>query len=168
MSQPDMVTLGKISGVFGVKGWVKVFSHTEQRHGILDYNPWFLNVSGEWKAYNIMSGQIQGKGIVVQLDGVTERDQAQVLVGSLVAVPRERLFPLRQDEYYWADLIGMTVETTVGVPFGKVDSLFETGANDVLVVCGERERLVPWIMGDVIKSVSLAEKRIVVEWDPEF
>jgi 16S rRNA processing protein RimM len=168
MSQPDMVTLGKISGVFGVKGWVKVFSYTEQRHGILDYNPWFLHVSGEWKPYNIMSGQVQGKGIVAQLDGVTECDQAQALVGSVVAVPREHLLQLRQDEYYWSDLIGMMVETTSGVPFGKVGSLFETGANDVLVVRGERERLIPWIMGDVIKSVSLAEKRIVVEWDPEF
>lgn len=168
MSQPDMVTLGKISGVFGVKGWVKVFSHTEQRHGILDYNPWFLSIAGEWKTYKIMSGQIQGKSIVVQLDGVTEREQAQALVGCVVAIPRECLLPLRQGEYYWADLIGMTVETTSGIPFGKVDSLFETGANDVLVARGERERLVPWIMGDVIRSVSLAEKRIVVEWDPEF
>jgi 16S rRNA processing protein RimM len=168
MSQPDMVTLGQISGVFGVKGWVKVFSHTEQRHGILDYNPWFLQVAGEWKAYKLMSGQIQGKGIVVQLDGVAGCDQAQALVGCVVAVPREQLHPLRQDEYYWADLIGMTVETTGGVPFGKVDSLFETGANDVLVVRGDRERLVPWIMGDVVKSVSLAEKHMVVEWDPDF
>ncbi len=168
MTQSNMITLGKITGVFGIKGWVKVFSHTEQRDAILTYQPWFLRVAGEWKAYQVKTGQVQGKGIIAQLQGVDDRDQAQALVGCTIAVSRDQLQPLRRDEYYWTDLIGMEVITVHGYVFGKVDSLFETGSNDVLVVRGDTERLVPWIMGDVIKSVTLNERRIVVDWDPDF
>lgn len=168
MSQPDMVTLGKISAAFGIKGWVKVFSHTNQLDGILGYTPWFLKVAGEWKPCKLIHGQVQGKGIVAQLDGVTDRTQAEKLVGCEIGVPRNQLQTLDAGEYYWADLIGMEVVTLTGVVLGKVDHLFETGANDVLVVQGERERLLPWVLEDVIKSVSLDDKRILVDWDPDF
>lgn len=164
----QMITLGKIAGVFGVKGWVKVFSHTEQREAILDYTPWYLRVAGEWKAYKVIAGQVQSKGIVAQLQTVNDRDQAQTLIGCTIAIPREQLQPLRQDEYYWADLLGMEVINLAGFVFGKVDSLLETGANDVVVVRGDEERLIPWIMHDVIKSVSVDERRIVVDWEPDF
>ncbi|WML89892.1 ribosome maturation factor RimM [Thiothrix lacustris] len=168
MSQLDMVTLGKISAVFGIKGWVKVFSHTHQLSGILDYAPWSLKVGGEWKPCKLLNGQVQGKGIVAQLDGVTDRTQAEKLIGCEIGIPRDRLHKLDDDEYYWADLIGMEVVTVNGVVLGTVDHLFETGANDVLVVQGERERLLPWVLDTFIKSVSLAEKRITVDWDPDF
>jgi 16S rRNA processing protein RimM len=163
-----MITLGKISGVFGIKGWVKVYSSTATREAILDYSPWLLKVGAEWKAYTVINGQIQGKAIVAQLDGVDNRDLAEKLVGCTVAISREQLKPLRNNEYYWADLLGLEVVNTQGQVFGKVDSLFETGSNDVLVVQGERERLVPWIMHQVIQSVDLNEKRIVVDWDADF
>ena len=163
-----MITLGKIAGVFGVKGWVKVFSHTEQRAAILDYSPWYVRVAGEWQTYVVKTGQVQGKGIVAQLQAVNDRDQAQALVGCTIAIPREQLQPLRQDEYYWADLQGMEVVNLTGFVFGSVDSLFETGANDVMVVRGDEERLIPWIMHAVIKSVALDERRIVVDWEPDF
>lgn len=168
MSQPEMVTLGKISGVFGVKGWVKVFSYTDERDGILAYKPWFLKIAGQWQEIKVISGQSQSKGIVVSLEGVDDRDQAQTLVGCDIAVPREQLRRLGEDEYYWTDLIGMAVDTTTDVKLGTVERLFETGSNDVMVVKGDRERLLPWILGDVIKSVSLEEKKILVDWDPEF
>ena len=168
MSQSDMITLGKISGVFGVKGWVKVFSFTEQRGGILDYNPWFLCIGGEWQAFSLKAGQLQGKGVIANLDGIDQREKAETLTGCEIAVPRGQLQELRKGEYYWTDLKGMDVITIGGVELGKVDSLFETGANDVLVVRGDRERLIPWVMDDVIRSVSLDEKRILVEWDPDF
>ena len=168
MSQPDMVTLGKISAAFGIKGWVKVFSHTHQLDGILGYTPWLLKVEGKWQPCKLLNGQVQGKGIVAHLEGVSDSTQAEKLIGCEIGIPRSRLHKLDADEYYWADLIGMEVVTVDGVVFGHVDHLFETGANDVLVVQGERERLLPWLLGDVIKSVSLDEKRITVDWDPEF
>lgn len=168
MSQTALVTLGKIAGVFGIKGWVKVFSHTAAMRNILDYNPWLLQIAGEWQPYKVVTGQFQGKTLVAQLGGVDDRTTAEKLVGCPIAVAREQLHPLPAGEYYWADLIGMEVMTTTGVYLGKVDYLFETGANDVLVVQGERERLIPWIMQDVIRTVSLPERRIVVDWDPDF
>lgn len=168
MSQPEMVTLGKVSGVFGVKGWVKVFSYTDDRDGILAYKPWFLKVGAVWKEVKVTASQSQSKGIITLLEGVADRDQAQMLVGCEIAVPREQLRQLGESEYYWTDLIGLEVITSTGVVLGEVDHLFETGSNDVMVVKGSRERLLPWIMHDVIKLVSLKEKQILVDWDPEF
>lgn len=168
MPQPDTLTLGKIVGVFGVKGWIKVFSHTEQRDAILDYSPWLLKVGTEWKAYKLKNGQAQGKSLIAQLEGVDSREQAELLVGCTIAIGREQLKPLKQNEYYWADLIGLEVSTTTGLHLGKVSDLFETGSNDVLVVEGERERLVPWILGDVVKEVDITTKQIIVDWDPDF
>ncbi|MBU0654507.1 MAG: ribosome maturation factor RimM [Gammaproteobacteria bacterium] len=168
MSIPEMVTLGKVSGVFGVKGWVKVFSYTSERDGILSYEPWFLKIAGEWEAFRIAASQSQAKGIVVLFEGMVDRDQAQTLIGCEIAVPREQLRNLGNGEYYWTDLIGLDVVTTEGIALGKIGQLFETGSNDVMVVNGDRERLLPWIMNDVVKAVSLEENKILVDWDPEF
>lgn len=168
MSQSDSITLGKIAGVFGVKGWVKVFSYTEQRDSILAYSPWWLNCGAEWKPYKLKNGQIQGKGLIAQLEGVESREQAELLVGCVIAIPREQLKPLKQNEYYWADLISLAVLTEAGIPLGNVIDLLETGANDVLVVQSERQRLIPWIIGAVIKQVDLTTKQIIVDWDPNF
>lgn len=168
MIQSEMISLGRVSGAFGIKGWVKVFSHTAQFAGILKYTPWFLQVAGDWKAYKVIEGKAQGKGIVALLEGITDRTAAEKLIGCDIAIPRGQLHELEAGEYYWIDLIGMEVVTTAGVCLGKVNHLFETGANDVLVIEGERERLLPWVMDHVIKSVSLANRLIVVDWDVDF
>lgn len=167
-SADSMVILGKISGVFGIKGWVKVHAFTETRLGIVDYSPWQLKVNGQWTTCKVLQGQAQGKSIVAKLENIQDRDQALALVGSEIAVERDSLPRLTEEQYYWSDLVGLDVVNVQGEAFGKVSHLFETGSNDVLVVKGERERLVPWIMGDVIKQVSLDEQCIRVEWDAEF
>lgn len=167
-SADSMVILGKISGVFGIKGWVKVHAFTETRLGIVDYSPWQLKVNGQWTTCKVLQGQAQGKSIVAKLENIQDRDQALALVGSEIAVERDSLPRLTEEQYYWSDLVGLDVVNVEGEAFGKVSHLFETGSNDVLVVKGERERLVPWIMGDVIKQVSLDEQYIRVEWDAEF
>jgi len=163
-----MVILGKISGVFGVKGQVKVFSYTEPRENILDYNPWMLDQQGSWQAREIESGQLHGKGIVARLRGCEDRDQAQALVGHEIAVPREQLPATAADEYYWADLQGLTVITQQGVILGRISHLFETGSNDVMVVKGDREILIPYIRRQVVKSVDLDTGEMQVDWDPAF
>ena len=113
-----MITLGKVSGVFGIKGWVKVYSNTARREAILDYSPWLIKVGTEWKAYTVINGQMQGKAIVAQLDGVDNRDLAEKLVGCTIAITREQLKPLKNNEYYWADLLGLEVVNTQGQVFG--------------------------------------------------
>ena len=163
-----MVAMGHISGVFGVRGWVKVFSHTSPPSNILSYSPWYLGREGHWVGFEVMKGQSHGKGVVAQLAGVLDRDQAAALMGREIAVYRRQLPEPEAGEYYWTDLQGLRVQTTGGVQLGRVDRLFETGANDVLVVQGERERLIPYIWEEVIRSVDLEAGVLVVDWDPDF
>lgn len=165
---PDrLVALGRISGLHGVQGWVKVHSDTRPRENILGYSPWYLHRGDRWEAHRVLGGRPQGKTLVAQIEGCTDRDQARELMGATIAVRRSQLGKGGED-YYWTDLEGLQVVTTEGVVLGVVDHLMETGSNDVLVVRGERERLIPWLPGQVIREVSLETGRILVEWDPDF
>ncbi len=168
MSNQDLINVGKISGVFGLKGWVKVFSYTEPRENILSYKHWSLKKSGQDKSVKVISGQLQGKGVVAQIEGVTDRDQALLLMGWDVYITHDQLPALTKGEYYWTDLIGLDVENLEGFQLGKVDSLFETGANDILLVKGERERALPFIKGQIVVSIDVAGRKIVVDWDADF
>ncbi len=166
--QDTIITLGKIIGVFGVQGWVKVYSHTAQQEGILRYKPWYLLKNGVWSQVKVLAGKRQGKGLVVRLEGITDRDAALALNGTSVGVSRCSLPEPMDGEYYWTDLVGLSVMTAEGCLLGSIDYLFETGANDVMVVQGERERWIPWIMHDVIKSVDLIDRKVLIDWDPDF
>jgi 16S rRNA processing protein RimM len=165
-TQPPMVVLGRIAGVFGVRGWVHVFSETDPIDNILRYGPWHIGTSG--RVYAPIEGKRHGKGLVARLAGCDDRDQAAALVGAEIAVPRDRLPPPRADEFYWIDLEGLAVATLQGSDLGRVDHLFATGANDVICVKGERERLIPFVWGDVVKDVDFAAGRVLVDWDPDF
>lgn len=164
----DWVVLGRVSGLFGVQGWVRVFSHTEPREGIIRYNPVFLRQHDEWRPFEIEDGRAHGPGVVLKFVGCEDRDQATVLLQSEIAVRRAQLPPPEPGEYYWADLKGLRVVTLDGMELGTVDSLFKTGANDVVVVRGERERLVPFIRGQVITEIDLEQRLLRVDWDPDF
>ncbi len=163
----DLVVVGRISGVFGVRGWVKVYSYTHPLENILAYNPWQVSLGEEWKTTFLLGGRPHGKGIVAQLEGFSNPESARVLLGADIAVHRDQLPSPRSGQYYWRDLVGLAVETLDGAALGTVDHLLETGANDVLVVMGERERLIPYI-DQVVVDVDLHEKRMRVDWDPEF
>jgi 16S rRNA processing protein RimM len=168
LSKQDLIHVGKISGVFGIKGWVKVFSYTEPRDNILAYKHWLLKKSNQDKSVEVAGGQLQGKSVVAQIEGISDRDQAFALMGWDVYVSHGQLPPTAKDEYYWADLIGLDVENLEGFQLGKVDSLIETGANDVLVVKGERELAVPFLQGQTVKSIDLAAGKMIVDWDADF
>jgi 16S rRNA processing protein RimM len=168
LSKPGLVHVGKISGVFGIKGWLKIFSYTEPRDNILSYKNWLLNKSGQEKSVKIIGGQAQGKSVVAQIDGIADRDQALTLMGWDVYISHEQLPAPEEGEYYWIDLIGMDVENLEGVQLGKIDSLFETGANDIIVVKGDRERAVPFLQGQTVKSIDLIAGKMIVDWDADF
>ena len=163
LSQP--VLLGRIVGLFGVKGWVKVFSYTKPREAILEYDRWFLGKQGEWQTASIAEGKRHSKSVIVQLDGVNDRDDASALIGCDVAIDRDDMPKAEDGSYYWADLEGLKVVARDGAEFGHVAYLMETGANDVLVVRGEQERLIPFIADTVIIDVDLAEGVITVDWE---
>jgi 16S rRNA processing protein RimM len=166
--QQKLIGVGKISGIFGVKGWVKVFSHTDPRENILNYSPWTLKKGDEVRTFKIVDGKSQGKTIVAQLEGVADRDQGASLIGFDVLISPEQLPKASEGEYYWSDLIGINVETEQGVQLGIVENLLETGANDVLIVKGERERAIPFIREQTIKKIDLESGVIIVDWDPKF
>lgn len=166
----DMVKLGRISGVFGVKGWLKVHSDTEPRENILNYSPWYLLINGQWQPRKVLAGRVHNKGLVVQLEGCDDRDLAATLVRTEIAITLEQLPRPEAGEYYWRDLTGLQVKTLDGVDLGKITNLMETGANDVLVVkAGDgRERLIPFIREQVVTHVDLQAGTMTVDWDPEF
>jgi 16S rRNA processing protein RimM len=165
-SAHQIVALGYISAVHGIKGWVKVNSWTRPMEAILQYQPWLLGE--DKKPVKIVDGRKQGKGVAALLPGFEDREQAATLVGVQIFVRRDQLPATEKDEYYWSDLEGLEVKTTKGELLGRVEKLMETGANDVLVIRGNREHLVPFIQGQYVTRVDLEDGMIEVDWDPEF
>jgi 16S rRNA processing protein RimM len=168
MTAQRRVVLGKVGGLYGVRGWVKLWSFTDPVENLLDYPDLELGRDGRWERVRLVEGRRQGEALVARFDECTDRDQAALLVGAELAVTRDRLPAPGQGEFYWADLVGLQVVTTGGVELGRVDHMMATGANDVMVVAGDRERLLPFVPGRFVTEVDLAGGRIVVDWDPEF
>jgi 16S rRNA processing protein RimM len=160
------VTVGRITGIFGVKGWVRVFSYTDPPKNILQYAPWLI---GEPVAvpYRVTDGSMHGRGVIAHLQGVDDRDLARRLIGSSIRIPRAQFRDPGRGEYYWFDLVGLEVIDENGSSLGRVEDLLETGANDVMVIAGDRRRLVPFILQTVVKSVDLDKGIITVSWHPD-
>ncbi len=156
-----MITVGKVVGHFGVQGWVKVFSHTQPMENITVYRDWI--VGGQ--LYKGVKSKKHGKTVVAYFKGIDNRSKADAFIGLEVAIKSTQLKALPNDEYYWRDLVGLKVLDQHGETLGVVDSLFETGANDVLVVKdGDAEVLIPFVEPETVKSVSLTEGVIQVDW----
>lgn len=169
MPNTEFLSVGTISGVFGVKGWVKVFSHTQPRENILSYSPWILRKNDKTEEFKVVDGQRHGHAVIAGLEGVDDRDAAASLMGCEVLIRKQQLPKPKAGEYYWADLIGLRVETDSGVYLGTIDHLLETGANDVLVVIdGESERLIPFLPQHTVLTIDLDQEVMVVDWDPDF
>ena len=165
----ESIAVGRIVGAFGVQGWVRVKSYTEPVENIFEYRPWRIATRDGLKLFDVLDGRSHSDGqVVVQLQGIADRDLASALRGSEVIVTRSQLPEAGAEEIYWVDLIGCEVQTVDGIAFGTIAELIETGSNDVLVVRGGRERLIPFLRGQVVKSVDLVARKVIVEWDPEF
>jgi 16S rRNA processing protein RimM len=165
-TERKVVPIGRIAGVHGVRGWVKVHSLTEPREAIFEYRPWLL---GETRTVvSVSQGKKHGNRLIALLDKIDDREQAESLVDQTIAVYRDQFPELPEDEYYWTDLIGLSVRLEDGRELGTIDNMLATGANDVMVVRGDRERLIPFVPGQYVKRVSLDEAVVVVDWDPEF
>jgi len=163
----DVLVMGRIASPYGVKGWVRINTFTAVPGNLLDYSPWYVKQRGQWQVIEVLAGKQHGKGLVVHLKSCDDRDAAAALTGTDIGIYRSQLPPAAEDEYYWSDLVGLQVITTSDRVLGVVDHLFETGANDVVVVQGERERLIPYIK-DVVKSVDLTTRVLHVDWDADF
>jgi len=161
-----LVSLGHVSGVHGVKGWVKIHSMTEPREAIFDYQPWLLGPARE--AVQVREGRRHGKHLIALLEKVNDRDLAESLVNREISVYRDQFPELDDSEFYWADLIGLKVKLLDGSGLGTIRDMLATGANDVMVVQGEKELLIPFVLGPYVKSVDLDQGVVTVDWDPDF
>ena len=166
MKSGKKILVGKISNPHGIKGWVKVISFTDPIENILSYKKWTLSDNETEKTCQLEDSRIQGNKIVIKLEGVNDRDDADLLKNLQIKVNRFDLPKLDENSYYWGDLIDFNVIDIKGKHVGKVDSLFSTGSNDVLVIIDEaKERLlVPFIMEEVIKCVDLIKELISIDW----
>jgi len=163
----EMVIMGRIAAPFAISGWVKVQVFTEQPDGLLAYPRWWLQRDGHWRELEVDEAAVHGRVVIARLKGCEDRDAAAALRGSDVAVPRTALPRSGDGEYYWADLEGLRVRNQGDEDLGRVTGLIETGANQVLVVRGERERLIPFVSA-VVKSVDLARGEVAVDWEADW
>ena len=165
----NRVVLGRITGLYGVRGWLKIFSYSRPRENIFSYNPWLIEQSQDVSlTQQVIAWKVQGKGLIAQLDGINDRNMAQTYVGLDIAVPRDALPALAKDEYYWCDLIGLKVVNQNQDVLGTVIEIMETGANDVVMVEGEEKYLIPLLKGSVIKKVDHEQGQMLVDWDGEY
>lgn len=174
---PSALVVGQLSGVFGVKGWLKVKSFTQPEENILHYKPWRLRTPSGLKLVEVDAYQMRPQGLVVHFKNLDDRDEAAQIARLQIEVDKSELPALQAGDYYWHQLMGLTVITGFAGHdqiLGQVADILETGANDVLLVApasdslDQRERLVPYVPDVYVKAVDLAAREIRVWWDPEF
>jgi 16S rRNA processing protein RimM len=159
--------MGRISGAFGIKGWVTIHPFTQTPDGLTAHRTWWIEKGGSWLPLEVEQTRVQGQAVAAKLAGCDDRDAAALYRGREVAVPRSELPEAGENEFYWADLIGLRVVNDAGEELGAVARILETGANDVLVVQGDRERLIPFIE-EVVRQVDLGGGLIRVDWSSDY
>ncbi|KGM26309.1 MULTISPECIES: ribosome maturation factor RimM [Photorhabdus] len=169
------IVLGKLGSTYGIRGWLRVFSSTEHAEDIFEYQPWFIQRAGRWQHIELEAWKHHNQDMIIKIKGIDDLDAANLLTNCEIIVDSEQLPELDAGDYYWKDLIGCQVISTAGYNLGTVNDMMETGSNDVMVIkanlkdaFGIKERLIPFLDGQVIKKVDLATKTIEVDWDPGF
>lgn len=170
----NLIKIGELKKPYGIQGWLWLFSYTEDREAVFAMQPWVIKTALGQKTLTVKNWRPQGKGYVVQLNEVPDRNVAETMFGVTLWADRHHLSRLADDEYYWADLVGLTVKSqTDDVILGRVKELFETGAHAIMVVeptddsVDSEERLIPWHKQTVL-DVNLAEKMITVDWGSDY
>ena len=159
--------MGRVAAPFGVRGWLKIQPFTVEAKNLLACPTWWVGSGGNWQEHAVTEARMHGRAVIARLASCDDRDAAFRFRGKEIAVPRAQLPKTQPKEYYWADLIGLNVVSSTGQGFGQVARIIETGANDVLVVQGERERLIPFI-AEVIGAIDLEGGVIRVNWDADY
>ena len=169
------VTLGRVAGVHGVRGGLKVYSWTRPMENLFEYRRWWIaRAGGQGFEAKLLESHVHGRGLVAMISGpdgqpIVDRDVAAGLIGCEIQVLRSEMPVLPEGQHYWVDLIGLQVESTAGVALGQVEDVTTNGAQDVLVLKdGDRQRLIPFVRGPIVKSVDMDAGRIVCEWHPEY
>jgi 16S rRNA processing protein RimM len=163
----DPVIVGSFGKTFGVRGWIKVNSFVNPPKNILDFKPWLIKKNDSWEELYIEASRIHANHIIVKLPKCESPEEARNFTNIKIGVWHKQLPKLKTNEYYWTDLVGLQVINLNKIDLGIVQSIIATGANDVLIVIGDRKRLIPYT-SNVIINVDLAKKNIQVDWEPGF
>lgn len=167
-NQPNnKIIIGRIGSSYGVRGWAKINSFTNPIDNILSYMPWQIKHGKHWISVTITESKTHGKGLIVKLPMCDNCEQVREYTNNTIAIEREQLPDLQNEEYYHRDLIGLNVHTVDGIDLGQITDIQATGSNDVLIVKGDKERLLPYT-DDTVKSIDLDKQLMIVDWDPEF
>ena len=167
----QLIEIGEIKAVYGVKGWVKVFSYTRPIEQIFSYKSWLIGQNAD-KCQLEDSNQRSNSGLIAKIKGIDDRTAAVTLIGKTIAIYQSEL-PELDNEFYWSQLIGLEVFNSNGERLGQVAQMIETGANDVMVVKTDEieskddERLIPYAQS-VVLSVELDDNRIIVDWETDY
>lgn len=170
----DWVVVGRFTSPYGIKGWLKLLSHTEPMDNIAEYEPVWVAEGKGWKPLALDHVQFHGKGLVAKIAGCDDRTQAERFIGRDIAIQRHQLPKLPAGEYYWSELEGLDVYNQEGTWLGRIDHFVETGANDVMVLkpvpgsVDDKERLIPYVPDHHVIDVQLDQKRMLVDWDALF
>ena len=159
--------MGRITAPFGIKGWVKARPFTASAENLLAYPRWWIGDEPSWQEHVVEQAHVQGVSVVAKLAGCEDRDCAAGYRGQHIAVPRDAFPPAGANEFYWADLVGLEVTNEAGETLGVVFQVVATGSNDVLVVKGDRERLIPFTE-QVVRAVDLERGVIHVDWGSDY
>ncbi|MGZ8155980.1 MAG: ribosome maturation factor RimM [Burkholderiales bacterium] len=163
----NLVVMGRITAPFGIRGWIKLQAYTQAPENLLAYPTWWVGSGGDWQQSRLEQGQVQNAAVVAKLAGCEDRDAAALYRGKQVAIPRDAFPQPAANEFYWSDLVGLRVVNAQGEDLGKVKEVLGTGANDVLVVQGERERLIPFTE-ITVTQVDVPGGMIRVDWEADF
>ena len=159
--------MGRIAAPFGIAGWLRVQVYTASIDNLRAYGAWWVGKGTQWRQFEVEGARVQGRALIAKLKGCDNRDSAARLRGSEVAVARSELPHTAANEWYWADLIGLRAQNLAGEELGEVVRIVQTGSNDVLLVQGERERLIPFIE-EVVREIDLAAGIMRLDWSAEY
>ena len=162
------VVVGRIGAPYGIRGWMHLQSFTSPPENLFEYTEWRIDTGWGEQTLSPELTRKHGRGWVVKLPGCESREQAGRYRAAEICISRDALPEPAIDEFYWSDLEGLEVRSLDGKVLGVVDHLLATGANDVLVVRGDKEHLVPFVSPDYVKVVDLEVRFIEVDWDPAF
>ena len=166
-NNPPLI-IGRVGGVYGIKGWLKISSFTRPCENIFSYSPWLLLMNDTWHEISFDEFQKRGERFLVKFLGIDNPDDANQYVNSNIAITEKQLPRLKEGEYYWRDLIALNVINQDGILLGRISEIIETGANDVFVIINEdKERqkiLIPSVMGVYIRKIDLTTQTMNVDW----
>lgn len=168
-----LIKIATLKKPYGIKGWLWVFSDTDNRADIFKMPNWQLKTATGFKPLTVREWRHQGSGLVASFNEIPDRNTAETMNGATIWVDKANLPELGDDEYYWSDLVGLTVINTDGENLGVIKEMFETSAHEIISIkpttdsIDGEDRLIPW-HSDVVLNVDLSAKTMLVAWGRDY